>query len=194
MTPARVRAILDFWFAPPNRYRPEWFRADLAFATQIETAFGVDVEAALGGREPVDESAESVLSHILLCDAFPRIIFRGSPRAFAGAASALAHATALVSRGADKNLPPLHRWFVFLPFQHSESLLDQERSVALFAALRREAQLAIFDRAYDVALHHREVIARFGRFPERNAILGRRSTAEEIEFLGSPASNDQAAF
>lgn len=187
MTPARVRAILDFWFAPPGRYRPEWFRADPAFDALIETTFGGDVEAVLAGRAPVGEDAESVLAHILLCDAFPRIIFRGTPRAFAGAATALSLATDLVSRGADKNLPPLQRWFAFLPFQHSESLLDQERSVALFAALRREAQLAVFDRAYDSALRQRDAIARFGRFPEQNAILGRPSTVEEIEFLEAPA-------
>lgn len=187
MTAARVRAILDFWFLPPNQYRPEWFRKDAAFDALIATTFGGDVEAALAGRAPVGEDAEAVLAHILLCDSFPRNIFRDTPRAFAGAATALALATDLVSRGADKNLPPLQRWFVFLPFQHSESLLDQERSVALFAALRREAQLAAFDRAYDSALRQREVIARFGRFPERNAILGRPSTVEEIEFLEAPA-------
>lgn len=187
MTPARVRAILDFWFLPPNQYRPEWFRKDAAFAALIATTFGGDVEAALAGRAPVDEDAESVLAHILLCDAFSRHLFRDTPRAFAGAAPALTLATDLVSRGADKNLPPLQRWFAFLPFQHSESLLDQERSVALFAALRREAQLAAFDRAYDSALRQREVIARFGRFPEWNAILGRSSTAAEIEFLEAPA-------
>ena len=80
-------------------------------------------------------------------------------------------------------------FFAYLPFEHSETLLDQERSVALFAGLRREMQDGAFDNAYDYALRHREVIARFGRFPHRNAILGRASNAEEIEFLSQPGSS-----
>jgi uncharacterized protein (DUF924 family) len=194
MNPACSRAVLDFWFLPANtpchgQYRPEWFRKDTAFDNEIATRFGADVEGALAASAPVNDSAKSVLAHILLLDQFTRNIFRDTPRAFAGDVQALALATDLISRGADKNLPPLQRWFVFLPFEHSESLLDQERSVALFAALRREAQAPAFDSAYDYAVRHRDVIDRFGRFPHRNAILGRSSTKDEIEFLHQPGSS-----
>ena len=109
--------------------------------------------------------------------------------AFAGDAQALALATQLVSSGRDKNLDPWQRWFAYLPFEHAESLLEQERSVALFAALAREAQLPAFDSALDYAVRHREVIVRFGRFPHRNALLGRASTAEESAFLAQPGSS-----
>ena len=94
-----------------------------------------------------------------------------------------------MAAGRDKNLTPHQRWFAYLPFEHSESLLDQERSVALYSGLRREMQNETFDGVYDYALRHREIIVRFGRFPHRNAILGRASTAEEIEFLGQPGSS-----
>jgi uncharacterized protein (DUF924 family) len=194
MNPACIRAVLDFWFLPANdpchnHYRPEWFRKDTAFDNEIATRFGADVEAVLASSAPANDRAESVLAHILLLDQFTRNIFRDTPRAFAGDGQALALATELISRGADKNLPPLQRWFAFLPFEHSESLLDQERSVALFAALRREAQAPAFDGAYDYAVRHRDVIDRFGRFPHRNSILGRDSTADEIEFLRQPGSS-----
>ncbi len=190
---ARTRAVLDFWFLPADHaghgvYRPEWFRKDDAFDAAIGERFGAAVEAALGGT-PGEGSDETQLARILLLDQFTRNIFRGTPRAFAGDAQALQIAESLVTAGRDKNLTPWQRWFAYLPFEHSESLLVQERSVALFAALRREMQHEAFDNAHDYAVRHREVIARFGRFPHRNALLGRESTAEEIEFLGQPGSS-----
>jgi uncharacterized protein (DUF924 family) len=132
-----------------------------------------------------------LLARILLLDQFTRNIFRGTPRAFAGDAQALKLATELVASGRDKNLDPWQRWFAYLPFEHSESLIEQERSVALYAALAREMQAPAFDSALDYAEKHRVIIARFGRFPHRNAILGRESTAEETEFLslGRPGSS-----
>ena len=188
-----ARTVIDFWFLPPNHpghgaYRPEWFRKDDAFDAAIRERFGADVETALSGI-PGEASDEALLADILLLDQFTRNIFRGTPRSFAGDARALKIAESLVATGRDKNLTPWQRWFAYLPFEHSESLLDQERSVALFAALRREMQHQAFDSAYDYALRHREVIERFGRFPHRNAILGRASTAEEIEFLKQPGSS-----
>jgi len=201
-----TRAVLDFWFLPPDHpghgaYRPEWFRKDAAFDEAIRERFGTDVEAAFmsptgrsgmvsTGNAALDaESDETLLARILLLDQFTRNIFRDTPRAFAGDVQALSIATALVTAGRDKNLSPFQRWFAYLPFEHSESLLEQERAVALFAGLRREMQNEAFDSACDYALRHREVIARFGRFPHRNAILGRESTAEEIGFLGQPGSS-----
>lgn len=189
MGKALTRSILDFWFLPAGdprhgRYRPAWFRRDEAFDAAIRSRFGADVEAALAGTlQPDPGSADEVLAAILLLDQFTRNLFRGTARAFAGDAQALALASTLVASGRDKNLPPLRRWFVFMPFEHSEALIDQERSVALFDALRREAQDPAFDMAHDYALRHRAAIERFGRFPGRNAILGRASTPEETAAL-----------
>ncbi len=192
-TAAPARAVLDFWFLPAGHaghgaYRPEWFRKDDAFDAAIRERFGTAVEEALNGT-PGAGSDETLLARILLLDQFTRNIFRGTPRAFAGDVQALQLAEALVAAGRDKNLTPWQRWFAYLPFEHSELLLVQDRSVALCAALRREMQHEAFDSAHDYALRHREVIERFGRFPHRNAILGRASTAQEIEFLTQPGSS-----
>lgn len=193
MNPACVQAILDFWFLPSddpghNRYRPAWWRPDAAFDATLRARFGADVEAALaalaGAPSPTPAAAEAALAAILVLDPLPRNLFRGTARAFAGDARARQLATDLVAAGRDKNLPPIRRWFVFMPFMHSESLIDQERAVALFAGLRREAQEPAFEHAYEYALDHRDVIERFGRFPQRNAALGRVSTVAETEFLG----------
>ncbi len=186
---ASTRDILDFWFLPAGGYRAEWFRKDDAFDAAIRAHFGTEVEVALATSPPAAASDEDLLARILLLDQFTRNIFRGTPRAFAGDAQALAIATQLVTSGRDKNLDHWQRWFAYLPFEHAESLLEQERAVALYAALRREAQGAAFDSAYDYAVKHRDIIARFGRFPHRNGILGRPSTAEEIEFLKQPGSS-----
>ncbi len=196
--PAAARAILDFWFLPAehshhNHYRHAWFRKDEGFDAEIRARFGEHVEAALAeeltewsATAEGTEGTERTLAHILLLDQFPRHIFRNTARAFAGDTKALEISTQLIAAGRDKNLPPIRRWFAFLPFKHSESLIDQERSVALFAGLRREAQHEIFDDAYDDAVRHHAVFERFGRFPERNINLGRRSTNEEIEALKRP--------
>lgn len=190
---AGCRDILDFWFLSPGQvghgaYRSEWFRKDAAFDAAIRQRFGDAVEAALGGEPPAG-SDEAQLAHILLLDQFTRNIYRNTPRAFAGDALALALATTLVATGRDKNLEPWPRCFAYLPFEHAESPIEQERSVALFAALARERQEPAFDSVLDYAIRHREVVARFGRFPHRNAILGRASTAEEAAFLAEPGSS-----
>jgi uncharacterized protein (DUF924 family) len=184
-----TRAVLEFWFQPTGGSRPEWFRKDEAFDAAILQRFGGDVESALVGDGPVEATDTDLLARIVVLDQFTRNIFRGTPRAFAGDAQALAIATALVGAGRDKNLTPWQRWFAYLPFEHSEAVVEQERSVALFTALAREMQVDAFDSALDYALRHREVIARFGRFPHRNAILGRVATAEEIDFLEQPGSS-----
>lgn len=191
---SRSREVLDFWFLPAaapghGHFRPEWFRKDAAFDETIRARFGDLVEDALaGGLGDWEASAEGALARILVLDQFPRNLFRNQARAFAGDAAALDLAHRLVAAGRDKNLPPMQRWFVFMPFEHSEALIDQERAVALFAGLRREAQDAVFESAYDYALKHRDVVERFGRFPHRNAALGRLSTTAEIEFLKQPGS------
>jgi uncharacterized protein (DUF924 family) len=201
-----TRAILDFWFLAPDHpghgaYRPEWFRKDDAFDAEIRERFGAAVEAALmsptgrsgavstGSGIPGHGPDEAQLARILLLDQFTRNIHRNTPRAFAGDGQALQLAEELVAAGRDKNLSAFQRWFAYLPFEHSEAPLDQDRSVALFAALRREMRHEAFDSAYDYAVRHRDVIARFGRFPHRNAILGRESSGGEIEFLRQPGSS-----
>lgn len=197
MISTAAQAVLDFWFLPPsdhghNHFRVEWFRKDDAFDAAIRARFAADVEVALNGQLPVADGAEEQLAHILLLDQFTRNIFRNTPRAFAGDAQALALANGLVNHGGDLALPPVMRWFAYLPFEHSESLIDQERAVALFTHLRADTQMATesaLDGALDYAIKHRDVIARFGRFPHRNAILGRISTQEELEFLSQPGSS-----
>ena len=193
MNAGTAHAVLDFWFLPAGQpghgaYRPEWFRKDDAFDAAIREHFGAEIEAALGGT-PGEGSDEALLARILLLDQFTRNIYRNTPRAFAGDAQAKALAETPVTAGRDKNLTPWQRWFAYLPFEHGESLLDQERSVALFSALAREMRHEAFDSALDYAVRHRQVIVRFGRFPHRNVILGRASTAGEIEFLKQPGSS-----
>lgn len=193
--PAAAQDVLDFWFLPAaapghGRFRPEWFRKDAAFDDAIRDRFGGLVDTALaGGLRDWEISAPGSLARIVLLDQFTRNLFRGTARAFAGDADALALAERMVSSGQDKNLPPIQRLFVFLPFEHSESVLNQERSVALCAGLRREAQDAAFEGVYDYAVRHRDIVERFGRFPHRNEALGRASTPEEMEFLKQPGSS-----
>jgi uncharacterized protein (DUF924 family) len=117
---------------------------------------------------------------ILLLDQLPRNLFRHSPRAYATDAAALETARGAVARGYDRAVAPVRRCFVYLPFQHSESLADQETAVRLYAALPEQPDNAAFVEA---ARHHHEIIACFGRFPHRNGVLGRTSTPHEHEFL-----------
>ncbi|MGE5465797.1 MAG: DUF924 family protein [Ignavibacteria bacterium] len=193
--PEQAQAVLDFWFLPDgalghDRPRLEWFRKDPAFDEAIRERFAQLVDAVLEGNQPDwGDGADAALARILLLDQFPRNLFRDQARAFAGDDAALSLAKKLVASGRDKNLPPVRRWFVYLPFMHSESVIEQERSVALFEALRRETKESAFESALSFALRHRDIIERFGRFPHRNAALGRETTSEEAEFLRQPGSS-----
>ena len=182
-----TRAILDFWFGAGDARRPEWFRKDEAFDAQIRARFGAPVEAALAADAAgVMGDAPSALAQVLLLDQFTRNIFRGTPRAFAGDAKALVLARTMVARGDDLALPPLRRLFVYVPFEHSEDIGMHQESLRLFAALSTvEPACADFE---DYARRHAVIVERFGRFPHRNAILGRTSTAEEVAFLKLPGS------
>ncbi|HUQ76469.1 MAG TPA: DUF924 family protein [Burkholderiales bacterium] len=182
------REILDFWFGTgPERGKSHkrWFQKDAAFDAEIAARFTTLYELLAGGTAWL-ESAEPCLARIVVLDQFPRQIFRGQPRAFAADPLALQAAKLAVERGYDRGMRPVERVFVYLPFEHSESLADQERSVALYLPLKDIAETA---DTYRYAVAHRDIIARFGRFPHRNAILGRPSTAEEIEFLKTPGSS-----
>lgn len=196
MTPASIddaRAVLDFWFGAPGsathgKPRAEWFRKSDAFDRAIERRFAPLIESALeGGLRDWETQTQTALARILLLDQFTRNVYRDTPRAFAGDALALAAAQALVADGRDLALPPQQRAFVYLPFEHAEDPAMQDESMRLFTRL--DAQAQGFGGSLDYAQRHHAIIERFGRFPHRNAILGRASTAEELAFLQQPGSS-----
>jgi uncharacterized protein (DUF924 family) len=180
MTPADV---LEFWF---SQDRKAWFAKDPAFDERIRARFLSLYERARdGGLATWILEPKSCLALVIVLDQFPRNMFRGDARAFATDAAARDAARVLLDEGWDKGLAPLERMFAYLPFEHSESLADQERCLALMA------ELAIYPETADLARWaeaHRGIIRRFGRFPHRNAALGRASTPEEIDFLKRPGS------
>jgi len=188
---ATPQEILEFWFGAPGsaehgRSRSLWFTKSAETDAAIGRRFGAAVEAALRGELDrwAGGDARQALALILLLDQFTRNIYRDSGRAFAGDAAALAVARRLVDDGRHHELTPVERWFAYLPFEHSERLADQHESLRLFGDLAR-AGLA---EPLVWAQKHFDVIARFGRYPHRNELLGRASTAEEIEFLQQPGS------
>ena len=189
-TPASTD-VLDFWFA--DRTRPLWFNGNASFDAEIRDRFGGAVDAALAGELGEWEStAGGALALVILLDQFPRNIFRGTPRAFAGDARATRVASAAIARGFDQALPLERQMFLYMPFQHSEDRSVQDRSVELFTRWaeahqgpgRKDAEENL---AY--AHRHHEIVHRFGRFPHRNVVLGRESTSEEIAFLKEPGSS-----
>jgi len=179
--------VLDFWFgAPGSRERGQprkaWFRKSEPFDAEIRRRFLVTWErAARGELERWQATPLASLALVVTLDQFPRNMFRGTARAFASDSLALAVARETIAREFDRLLSPVERSFVYLPFEHAEDLAAQRRSLALFQALDGEQ--------VEYARRHYEIIARYGRFPHRNAILGRPSTAEEIEFLKQPGSS-----
>ena len=169
--------VLSFWFGAGPK---AWFEKNPAFDEEIRASFLPLYERA--AREELKawlENAESCLALVILLDQFPRNLFRGSARAFATDALAREAARTLLERGWDRNLSPEQRTFAYLPFEHSEALGDQELSMRLFEG----------NPNFEWARRHWEIIRRFGRFPHRNAALGRTSTAEEIAFLKEPGSS-----
>ena len=185
---ARAAEVLDFWFGAAPAPRAEWFRKDAAFDMQIGARFGPLIEDALAGRlDAWVHTPQGALARVLLLDQFTRNVFRGGARAFAGDALALAAARSMVARGDDQALPPLQRVFAYLPFEHAEDRAAQAESLRLFAALGRAAPgLADYE---DYSRRHAAVVERFGRFPHRNAALGRATTPEEALFLQQPGSS-----
>jgi uncharacterized protein (DUF924 family) len=166
-------ALLDFWRdAGPQR----WFRRDDAFDARFRDRFLPAHEAAAAGQlEGWGATAQGALALVLLLDQFPRNAFRGSPRMYATDAQARAAADAAIAAGHDLAVDPQLRPFFYLPFMHSEELPDLERCVALTEAIGGEHR--------GFARHHRDIVARFGRFPHRNAVLGRPSSEQEQRFL-----------
>jgi uncharacterized protein (DUF924 family) len=190
--PERAQALIDFWFGPSDdpeheNHRQIWFKSTPEYDARLRDLFLADYErAAAGALDAWEAAPESALALLLLLDQIPRNIFRASPRAYATDAAARGVADRALARGFDRHFPKPWRKFFYLPFHHSEDLADQRRSIELFESVRedrdpddREEQGGL--RRYGLA--YVEVIARFGRFPHRNAILGRASTPEEVAFM-----------
>jgi uncharacterized protein (DUF924 family) len=182
--------VLRFWFGPPEergRRHKRWFVKNAAFDREIRERFLPLYEQAAGGKlAHLKENAADSLALILLLDQVPRNMFRGTPRAFASDALALEAARHAVHAGFDRSMLAVERMFTYLPFEHSEVLADQELACELTKPLDViEPELD----AHRYAVLHRDIIQRFGRFPHRNAILGRTSTPEELEFLKGPGSS-----
>ncbi len=184
--------ILAFWFGREREegygeFREVWFLKDPDFDREIRDRFeAVYEEAAASELESWKEEARSCLALIVVLDQFPRNMFRGDARMYATDHLALAAARHAVERAYDRELSRLQRVFVYLPFEHSEDLEDQRFSVELFRRLAEETgqeDLIVY------AVQHLKIIERFGRFPHRNEILGRRTTPEEAKFLQEPGSS-----
>lgn len=189
--PERARALLDFWFGPPDDaerecHREIWFKCPPEHDDKLRRLFLADYElAAAGGLVAWETAPETALALVLLLDQIPRNIFRGTPRAYATDALARAVADRAMARGFDAALPPVWRKFFYMPLHHSEDAADQRRSLALLQAVPNDPARAENTR---YARRYLDIIERFGRFPHRNACLGRVSTAEEIAFLDEPES------
>jgi uncharacterized protein (DUF924 family) len=180
--------ILRFWFADgPDAWREAWFVRDDGFDAACREGFsGLVVPAREGALDAWAATPDGALALLLLLDQFPRNLFRGTPAAFAGDAHARRIARAAVLRDRfDLRLTPSQRVFLYLPFEHSEEAADQDLSVALFEGLRDVKLHAEPDGTIDYAWRHWHVIRRFGRYPHRNAALGRPSTEAENAWLAA---------
>ena len=180
MSDSQAERVLRFWL---DEVGPEgWFIVDDSVDQACRDRFGALVEDALaGGLCDWEAEAKSALALLILLDQFPRNLFRGEAKAFAGDARALSVAASAIEAGFDLATPMPERCFFYTPYEHSEDLADQDRGVALFAE-RAQDHPSAANGLHHVKMH-RDLIRRFGRFPHRNAALGRDSTAEEIEHL-----------
>lgn len=180
MTDTWIDDVLNFWF---TELEPaQWFKKDDATDQAIIARFG-GIHANHSACEPSAfiDNPRMALAAIILFDQFSRNMFRGSPKSFARDNTALTIARYVVDQGWDQAINTEQRVFVYMPFEHSEDITDQDRSLELISALGNDQQTRY-------AHAHREVIATFGRFPHRNDILGRNSTPEELDYLSRPGS------
>ena len=185
------RDVLDFWFIEVGA--EGWYKQSDSFDMLCRDRFGALLEAAAAaGLYGWRRDAEGRLAEIIVLDQFSRNIWRDTPRAFAQDAMALVLAQEMVAAGLDAALPPERRAFVYMPYMHSESAAIHVVATALFAA-DGMAENAEFEARHFEARHfeakHKAIIDRFGRYPHRNAILGRVSTPAEIAFLAEPGSS-----
>ena len=179
--PARIEEVLKFWF---DELSPDdWFKSDETVDSHIRERFG-ELHEALQEQVPQSwrSDARAYLAAVIVLDQFPRNMYRGASRAFATDDAALSLAKEALVRGFDRELSIVERKFLYMPFEHSENSAEQARSIELFGTLGNELDL-------DYARRHKEIIDRFGRFPHRNAALGRISSPEEIEFIKEPGSS-----
>lgn len=187
--------VLDFWLgpeaqrnAPEESVRKRWFQKDAAFDEEIRMMFGDIIEHAGAGQlDAWAESPRGRLALVILLDQFTRNVYRDSPQMYAHDVHAVTMAEIGIDRGEDNRLAMAERYFLYMPLMHAEDRKRQERCVVLFEALADVAPQ--FAAALKYARAHRDIVARFGRFPHRNELLGRTSTAEEIEFLKQPGSS-----
>lgn len=175
-------AILNFWFVESTP--AQWFQKNPTYDDLIRSRFEGDFDLATAGIfDGWTDGAEGCLALCILLDQFPRNMYRDSPLAFASDPKALLVAKHAVEKRFDQIIQPARRRFLYLPFEHSELMEDQDRSVALFETLKKDDPLG-----YDYAVRHRDVIVKFGRFPHRNAILGRENTLAEVSYLAEPGA------
>ena len=173
--------VIDFWFEEIDS--KSWFKKDDAFDQLLKDRFFETLQRASRAELYTwRESAEGRLAEIIVLDQFSRNLYRGSELAFASDPLALALAQEAVAQGCDRELSSEKRTFLYMPYMHSESLMIHDIAVELFTDLGREDNLK-----YEIM--HKDIIERFGRYPHRNEVLGRVSTAEELEFLEQPGSS-----
>ncbi|MGE0387507.1 MAG: DUF924 family protein [Gammaproteobacteria bacterium] len=172
--------VLSFWFVETQP--AQWWAVDPAFDRRVAERFGAVLDAAQRGKlYPWRTAPRGRLAEVIVLDQFSRNIHRETPRAFANDPMALVLAQEAVAAGHDRALAPVERAFLYLPYMHSESAAIHAQAVALYSAPGLEDNLAF-------ELRHKAIIERFGRYPHRNAVLGRTSTPEEIAFLREPGS------
>jgi uncharacterized protein (DUF924 family) len=198
MVEARADEILRFWFgAGDAAARKRWFTPDPAFDEEIRRGFAADAErAARGELDAWASDPRSALALVILLDQFPRNVHRGTELAFAQDERALRVTRAAIAAGHDRALSPVERAMFYMPLMHSEDREVQRQSLAVFRALADDAVRAgtppeVLDyvrMAQEFAGKHAVIIERFGRYPHRNAVLGRTSTGDEVEFLHEPGS------
>lgn len=188
--PITPQNVLDFWFADASR--AHWFAPDASFDQEIRQRFGASVVQAAGDElDDWTSTPSGWLALLILLDQFPRNLYRNDARAWAHDVKAQRVALSGLERGDDRKLPLLQRVFAYLPLEHAEDSALQRDSVALFESLCAAApavERKTFEGFLDYAQRHREVIERFGRFPHRNAVLGRDDTAEEVIYLAQPGA------
>lgn len=186
------RDVLDFWYGAPadpsyGEFRQAWFEKDEAFDAEVRDRFGGLYERAANGElDDWREESESCLALVIVLDQFPRNMFRGDRRTHATDDKALETSRYALEHALDRELAPLQRVFLYMPFIHAEDREYQRRSVELFEALAHAPDAPDLT---EYAVGHRDIVERFGRFPHRNALLERASTPEEAEFLTQPGSS-----
>lgn len=194
---SKVKEILNFWFGEdsedPFQNQSRWWKKDPDFDREIRERFGADLKKAVDGEfNSWMETAEGGLALIILLDQFSRNMFRGKPESFMQDNQALEIVQYLIEQGLDQELSPVQRWFLYMPMMHSEDPEIHKKSLTLYKTLWQSGPPKLkkaLKSAFNYAEKHAAIVFRFGRYPHRNAILGRKSTPEEEEFLTQPGSS-----